>query len=191
MRVAEWYQKVIQSDRIFNLHWTTIMHSFSCIHFFQQLYLSLNMCNFINLTLKYLYLRPRNVWLGSYHWCWNTWQKITSNTDNKISKRHTAWESPTTTPPHVRWDFLALISDTEIKFLSRKEMSSLMRLWHFSSFLTHSSNAHAQPSSGARCLIFGQAHRLLPHIMCANSEGSGETAQARLSLCWSSMWLVS
>ena len=34
---------------------------------------------------------------------------------------------------------------------------------------------HAQPSSGARCLIFGRTLRLLPYFMCANSEGSGET----------------
>ena len=54
--------------------------------------------------------------------------------------------------------------------------------------LTHSSNAHAQPSSGARCSIFGQTICLLPYFMCANSEGSGETAQARLSLRWLPMW---
>ena len=47
---------------------------------------------------------------------------------------------------------------------------------------TLSSKKHAQSSSGARCLIFGQTLRLLPYFMCANSEGSGETAQARLSL---------
>ena len=35
--------------------------------------------------------------------------------------------------------------------------------------------AHAQPPSGARCLIFGRARCLLPYLMCANSEGSGET----------------
>ena len=34
-----------------------------------------------------------------------------------------------------------------------------------------------QPSSGARCLIFGQTLCLLPYFMCANSEGPGETAQ--------------
>ena len=28
----------------------------------------------------------------------------------------------------------------------------------------------------ARCLIFGRTLRLLPYFMCANSEGSGETA---------------
>ena len=56
--------------------------------------------------------------------------------------------------------------------------------WHpierlFSSPVTQSSNAHAQPSSGARCLIFGGTLRLLPYFMCVNSEGSGETAQMR------------
>ena len=35
-------------------------------------------------------------------------------------------------------------------------------------------NAHAQPSSGARCLMFCRTLRLLPYFMCANSEGSGE-----------------
>ena len=45
--------------------------------------------------------------------------------------------------------------------------------------LTHSSNAHAQPSSVARCLIFGWTIRLLPYFMCANSEGSGETVRMR------------
>ena len=48
---------------------------------------------------------------------------------------------------------------------------------------THSSNAHAQPSSGARSLIFGRTLRLLPYFMCANSKGSGETARMR-RLAW-------
>ena len=34
---------------------------------------------------------------------------------------------------------------------------------------TYSSNVHAEPSSEARCLIFGQTLRLLPFFMCANS----------------------
>ena len=37
----------------------------------------------------------------------------------------------------------------------------------------------SQSTSGARCLIFGRTLRLLPYFMCANSEGSGETAQMR------------
>ena len=36
-------------------------------------------------------------------------------------------------------------------------------------------------------LLVGRTFRPLPYFMCANSEGSGETAQARLSLCWSPM----
>ena len=43
--------------------------------------------------------------------------------------------------------------------------------------------AHAQPSSGTRCLIFGRTIRLLPYFVCANSEGSGETARVR-RLAW-------
>ena len=59
-----------------------------------------------------------------------------------------------------------------------------MILWYFSSSVnSHSSNAHAQPSSAARCLIFSRTLRLLPYSMCANSEGSGETARMR-RLAW-------
>ena len=36
---------------------------------------------------------------------------------------------------------------------------------------------------GVRCLIFGRTLRLLPYFMCANSEGSGETARMR-RLAW-------
>ena len=49
--------------------------------------------------------------------------------------------------------------------------------------LTHSSNARARPSTGAKCLIFCRTLRLLPYFMCANSEGSGETARMR-RLVW-------
>ena len=51
-----------------------------------------------------------------------------------------------------------------------------MRLWYFSSSITHFSNAHAQPYSRDKCLIFGWTLCLLPYFICANSEGSGETA---------------
>ena len=40
----------------------------------------------------------------------------------------------------------------------------------------NSSNAHVQPSSGARYLIFGGTLCLLPYFMCENGEGSRETA---------------
>ena len=44
-------------------------------------------------------------------------------------------------------------------------------------------NMHAQPSSGARCLIFGLTLFLFLYFMCANSKGSGETAQMR-KIAW-------
>ena len=47
----------------------------------------------------------------------------------------------------------------------------------------HSSNTHAQPSSGAWCLIFGWTLHLLPFCMCVNSKGSGETVRLR-RLAW-------
>ena len=55
--------------------------------------------------------------------------------------------------------------------------------WNYGTFRLpwmHSSNAHAQPSSGARCPIFGRVYsRLLPYFMCVNSEGSSETERMR------------
>ena len=41
------------------------------------------------------------------------------------------------------------------------------------------SNAHVQPSSGTRCLIFDWPLRLLLYFVSANSEGSCETAWMR------------
>ena len=77
------------------------------------------------------------------------------------------------------------------KAFFRKHMSPTMQIWASSRDYgpfrpphNHSSNAHAQPSSGARCLIFGQTLRLLPYFMCAKSEGSDETEQTRLSIRW-------
>ena len=54
-----------------------------------------------------------------------------------------------------------------------------MRLWYFSSSVnSFFKRAYAaQPSSGARCLIFGWTLCLLPYVMCANNEGSGETVR--------------
>ena len=43
----------------------------------------------------------------------------------------------------------------------------------------HYSNTHAMQSTGATRLIFYQILRLLPYFICANSEGSGETARMR------------
>ena len=62
------------------------------------------------------------------------------------------------------------------------QMSQLMRLWYFLSSV-NCSNAHVQPSSGARCLIFGLTLHLLPYLMCVNSEGSGESVWMR-RLAW-------
>ena len=42
---------------------------------------------------------------------------------------------------------------------------------------------HAQQSTGTTRLIFGQTLCLIPYFMCANSEGSGETARMH-SLAW-------
>ena len=56
-------------------------------------------------------------------------------------------------------------------------LSHLTKLY-FPSSVNSFFNPHAQPSNGARCLIFGRTLlRLLPYFMYANSEGSGETAQ--------------
>ena len=44
---------------------------------------------------------------------------------------------------------------------------------------------HAQPPSGARCLIFGQTLHLFLYLMCLNSEGFGETVRmCRLTLAF-------
>ena len=76
------------SDGIFNSHWITSMDSLSCIYFFRQMHIRLNMCLIIS-TLKYLQLRPRNVRVGSCLRLWwrNIWRKITSNV-LKTSWRH-------------------------------------------------------------------------------------------------------
>ena len=52
--------------------------------------------------------------------------------------------------------------------------SHLMRLWHLSPSVNSISNMHAQQSTGATRLIFGQTFRLLPYFMYANSKGSGQ-----------------
>ena len=38
----------------------------------------------------------------------------------------------------------------------KARITFLRNIWDYSTFRPHSSNAHAQPSSGARCLMFGQ-----------------------------------
>ena len=58
------------------------------------------------------------------------------------------------------------------------EMSHVIRLWNFSSSVKSffKRACAAQPSSGARCLIFGWTIHFLLHFMCANSVSSAETA---------------
>ena len=66
-----------------------------------------------------------------------------------------------------RYEALLLYKTLRIKhwftLLLKSLMSKLMRLRHFSSPKTHSSNAHA------RCLIFCRTLRLLPYFTCVNS----------------------
>ena len=73
-------------------------------------------------------------------------------------------------------------------------LSHFMKLWYFSSSINpffkgactasrgkivHLFEPWLAKMSGARCLIFGRTLCLLPYFMCANSEGSSETAQMR------------
>ena len=76
------------SDGIFNSHLTTIMDSFSCIHFLRKLYLNFYMRYYINITLKCLHFRSRHDRFGFYllRWRWNIWRKMTSKSDVMTSK---------------------------------------------------------------------------------------------------------
>ena len=60
-RLAEWCRTVIPSDPIFNSNRTSITDSFSYILFFWQLYLGLNMCCFINFTLRTVTWNEANI----------------------------------------------------------------------------------------------------------------------------------
>ena len=74
----------------------------------------------------------------------------------------------------------------------QENMSLLMRLWYFLSFV----NAFFKRACAFNqwgYMIFGRALRLLPYFMCANREGSGETARMHrptwaFAACWSPMW---
>ena len=59
------------------------------------------------------------------------------------------------------------------------EISHRMRLWYFSSSVNSFFKRACADIQWARCLIFGGTLRLLPLLMCANSEDSGETARMR------------
>ena len=82
--------------------------SFQFAHFLRELHLSLDMHYFINLTLKRLHLRPRNVQFGFYlrRWRRKVWRKMTSKLRPSVMHESSYI-------PCVRRDFLALISDAE------------------------------------------------------------------------------
>ena len=63
------------------------------------------------------------------------------------------------------------------------QMNNLMRLWHFSSSVNAFFKRTRAAIQWARRLIFGRTLRLLPHFMCANSEGSGESTRMRKFAC--------
>ena len=121
------------SDRIFNPQLTTIMDSFSCIHFLRKLSLNFHMRYYINVTLKYLPFRSKHDRFSFYLRCWrqNVWRKMTSKSDMIMSKLtcdikktpwHHAWESCHI--PHVRWHFLAQVRFMEIPVVyARKSFS--------------------------------------------------------------------
>ena len=74
----------------------------------------------------------------------------------------------------------AVVSRTLTRIFSLDHMQIWASSWDHDSFRPpYSSNAHAQPSSGARCQIIGRTLRLHLYFMCATSEGSGETARMR------------
>ena len=55
----------------------------------------------------------------------------------------------------------------------------LMRLWYFSSFVTSLFKRACAAFQWGYMSDFGRTLRLFPYFMCANSEGSGETARTR------------
>ena len=120
---------VIPSDGIFSLHQTAIMDSFSCILFLQ---LSWHMGNFVSFAPKYLHFGSRNIWFGCYlrRWRWNFWQKMTSQTDIMMSKRHPdVMHESCLTPPHLTIHFLALVGFTEIPVgYARNDSSAQLKI---------------------------------------------------------------
>ena len=64
------------------------------------------------------------------------------------------------------------------------QLSHVMRLWYFlSSVKLVLQTCMCSHPLGLDVLFFGWTLRLLPYFMCANSEGSGETARMR-RLAW-------
>ena len=124
VRVTVWHheacQKVIQCDGIFNSLQTAIMDCFSCLHFFQQMHLGLNMHSFINFTLKHPFfsvkkysIQPLRIRMAmTSDWLAESDVK----TDIIPSKRRPDLTSCTSVMlhPHVRRHFIAPVSHVEI-----------------------------------------------------------------------------
>ena len=96
-----------------------------------------------------------------YH---NLMRWLISPYDDKVHKRLTVRETRT----NVQYYVLRLTKVRRYQWnsITIAQLSQLMRLWHFSSaVILFLKNAHAQPSSGARCPMFDRTLRLLPYFM--------------------------
>ena len=112
------------SDGIFNLHPITIMDSYSCIVFLRHLHIDLNICYFINFTLKittFLLSRKVRYVFSLIRWRRKVWLKLTwtwrQNIKNDVqTSKSSYWrcarESSYT--PHVRLHFRAPVGFTDI-----------------------------------------------------------------------------
>ena len=105
MSLAKWCRTVIQSDGIFNLHRTTIMRSFSCVHFLRHLHLKAYMCIIYTCSQERFGSPP------IYNIDVNRLEENKVKADVKISKRRpdVIYESYTL---HIR-HFLAPVSDVK------------------------------------------------------------------------------
>ena len=77
------------SDGIFNLYRRTIMDPFSCILFLRQLHLDLNMCCFINFTLKWLHFSIKKSSIRLLFFTLKS--KRLAETDVKMTWRRQIW----------------------------------------------------------------------------------------------------
>ena len=79
--------------------------------------------------------------------------------------------------------FVTIKREIKVMFLKYRStvtvrnLSQLMRLWHLSPSVNSIFKHTCAAIHGATHLIFGQTLRLLPYVMCVNSEDSGETVQ--------------
>ena len=139
-RLAEWCRTVIPSDRIFNLHQTTITDSFSCILFLWQQHLNLNVCEFYAKISTSL-VKTCSFWL--IHLTFMSERLAVNNVKNwcpdvKMTSWRHAYESST---PHVRQHFLAPVGFTEILVgFARRTLSSIQHHWHYWPFYLSETN---------------------------------------------------